>query len=120
MPFGLRCPGAGQSSRFNWRPLLIASLPGIVIIGLWVNHLPALRYLSVTTMNGFHLVQHTGQCLNSCPVNALLRDFSAAPRVQIAETGSPGNTIWDAVPEIESQRAGFHPAFERAVAFRSN
>lgn len=89
--------------RFNWRPLLIASLPGIVIIGLWVNFIYQ-RYgiLSVTTIGGFHLVQHTGQWFELLPPeDALLRDIFLQHRaVRIAQIGSPGNTIWDAVPDM--------------------
>jgi hypothetical protein len=90
-------------TRFDWRPLMIASLPGIVIIGLWVNFIYQ-RYgiLSVTTMGGFHLVQHTGQWFELLPQeDALLRDIFLQHRAaQIALTGSPGNTIWDAVPDM--------------------
>ena len=90
-------------TRFDWRPLLIASLPGIVITGLWVNFIYQ-RYgiLSVTTMGGFHLVQHTGQWFELLPEkDALLRDIFLRYRTaHIAETGSAGNTIWDAVPDM--------------------
>jgi hypothetical protein len=56
----------------------------------------------VTTIGGFHLVQHTGQWFELLPPeDALLRDVFLQHRaVQIAKTGSPGNTIWDAVPDM--------------------
>ena len=54
-------------------------------------------------MGGFHLVQHTGQWFELLPdEDALLRDVFLEFRArQIAETGSPGNTIWDALPAME-------------------
>ena len=54
-------------------------------------------------MGGFHLVQHTGQWFELLPdEDALLRDIFLEYRAgQISETGSPGNTIWDALPAME-------------------
>jgi hypothetical protein len=91
---------------FDWRPLVVISLPALLLIGLWVNYVyQRFGVLSVTTMNGFHLVQHTGQWFELLPgegPEGVIRDvFLEYRATQIAETGSPGNTIWDAQPAIE-------------------
>jgi hypothetical protein len=89
---------------FNGRALLVVSLPALLIVGLWVNFLyQHYKILSVTTMGGFHLVQHTGQWFELLPQeDAVLRDIFLAHRtIQIANTGSTGNTIWDALPDME-------------------
>jgi hypothetical protein len=59
--------------------------------------------LSLTTMNGYHLVQHTGNFFELVPdSNAALRDVYLRYRAQrIAEFGTQGNTIWDAIPEMQ-------------------
>jgi hypothetical protein len=90
---------------FNFRPLLLASLPAILIIGAWVGFLyEKYRILSVTTMGGLHLVQHTGQWFELLPdEDAVLRDIYLQHRAtQIAATGTSGNTIWDALPDMEN------------------
>lgn len=89
---------------FNWRSLLVVSLPGIVLIGTYCYFLYQ-RYgvFNVTTIAGFHLVQHTGQWFELLPDEyAALRDtFLQYRDLQIVATGSPGNTIWDAQPALE-------------------
>jgi hypothetical protein len=89
---------------FNWRPLVLAGLPALLLIGCWVNYLhDRFGIVSVTTMSGFHLVQHTGQWFELLPdQDAVLRDvFLQFRSDQIARTGSPGNAIWDALPALE-------------------
>ncbi len=93
-----------RAIHFNWRPFALACLPALVIIGAWVNFLyQHYRILSVTTMGGFNLVQHTGQWFELLPdEDAVLRDIFLQHRAnQIAATGSAGNTIWDALPDME-------------------
>jgi hypothetical protein len=90
--------------RFNGRALAVTCLPALLLIGGWVNYLhERFGIISITTMTGFHLVQHTGQWFELLPdEDAVLRDIFLQYRaVQIAETGSPGNTIWDALPAME-------------------
>jgi hypothetical protein len=96
----------GLKLHFDWRPFFIISLPALLLIGLWVNYVyQRFGVLSVTTMNGYHLVQHTGQWFELLPgegTDGVIRDvFLQYRAVQIAETGSAGNTIWDAQPAIE-------------------
>ncbi len=89
---------------FNWRPLVLICLPALLLIGWWVNYIYGrFGVFSVTTMGGFHLVQHTGQWFELLPdEEAVLRDVFLQYRAeQIAQTGSPGNTIWDALPALE-------------------
>lgn len=96
-------PGPRRFS-FNWRPLLLASLPAVLLIGWWVGYIyTRFGVFSITTMGGFHLVQHTGQWFELLPdEEAVLRDVFLQYRAErIARTGSPGNAIWDALPALE-------------------
>lgn len=82
---------------------LAVLLPGVMLLGLWVNFMNQ-RYgiLGVTTMTGYHLVQHTGAFFELVPQqDALLRDIFIKYRDEkIALTGTPANAIWDAIPEM--------------------
>jgi hypothetical protein len=67
--------------------------------------------LSLTTMTGFHLVQNTGTFFEYVPDEyASIRDvFLQYRAAQIAATGSPGNTIWAAIPALqEASGLGFY------------
>ena len=89
---------------FDVRPLVMVSLPGIVLIGAYCSFLyQRFGIFNVTTIAGFHLVQHTGQWFELLPdENAALRDtFLHYRDLQVAATGSSGNTIWDAQPALE-------------------
>jgi len=89
---------------FNGRALVLTCLPALLITGCWVNYLYSrFGIVNVTTMGGFHLVQHTGQWFELLPdEDAVLRDVFLQFRAdQIADTGSPGNAIWDALPAME-------------------
>lgn len=78
-------------------------LPGLVLVGMWVNFMNT-RYgiVGITTMTGYHLIQHTGDYFELVPESdALLRDTFLKYRAeQIARTGTSANTIWDAIPEM--------------------
>ncbi len=94
--------------REGWRSRLGAFaaplLPGLFIAGLWVNFIYTnFGMLSVTVMNGYHLVQHTGYFFEYVPdEDAALRDTYLRYRAErIAEYGTQGNTIWGAIPELE-------------------
>ena len=54
-------------------------------------------------MGGFHLVQHTGQWFELLPEeDAVLRDIFLGTAPSISPTpGTTGNTIWDALPDME-------------------
>ena len=79
-------------------------LPGLIIVGLWVGYIySTYNMLSVTVMNGYHLVQHTGNFFEYVPEeDAALRDTYLRYRAErIAQYGTQGNTIWGAIPELE-------------------
>ena len=63
---------------------------------------------SLTTMTGYHLVQHTGSFFEYVPDEyASLRDTYIKYRdTHIAEFGTQTNAIWDAIPEM-SQVSGY-------------
>ena len=69
---------------------------------------------SLTTMTGYHLVQHTGYYFEDVPdeyaeIRDIYLDFRDA---RIEERGSQGNTIWDAIPVImEATGYGFISPF---------
>lgn len=90
--------------RFDWRPITLVLLPAIIIVGgwmLWVNS--HFGVFNVSTMGGFHLVQHTGYYFEDVPdKDAVLRDVYLDFREErIAQYGTQGNTIWDAIPEMQ-------------------
>ncbi|GAP13936.1 hypothetical protein LARV_01695 [Longilinea arvoryzae] len=94
--------------REGWRVrlgnLFAPLLPGLIIAGLWVGYIDTnFHILSVTVMNGYHLVQHTGYFFEYVPdEDAALRDTYLRYRAErIARYGTQGNTIWDAIPELE-------------------
>ncbi len=63
---------------------------------------------SLTTMTGYHLVQHTGNFFEYVPNEyASLRDTYIKYRdAHIAQYGTQTNAIWDAIPEM-SQVSGY-------------
>jgi hypothetical protein len=89
--------------RFNWTPLLGILIPAVIILGTWVNYINRnYHMMALTTMTGFHLVQHTGYYFEFVPDKyAALRDtFIRYRDARIAETGTAGNTIFAAIPEM--------------------
>lgn len=94
--------------REGWRARLSAFfaplLPGVIIAGLWVGFIYThFNMLSVTVMTGYHLVQHTGYFFEYVPdEDAALRDTYLRYRDErIAQYGTQGNTIWNAIPELQ-------------------
>jgi 4-amino-4-deoxy-L-arabinose transferase-like glycosyltransferase len=90
--------------RIRWGGALLVGLSGAVVLGLWINFVyQRFHMVSLTTMTGFHLVQHTGLFFENVPDEyATIRDVYLHYRAeQIAATGSPGNAIWDAIPALE-------------------
>jgi 4-amino-4-deoxy-L-arabinose transferase-like glycosyltransferase len=79
-------------------------LPVALIIGSWLGFIHA-RYgdWSMTTMTGYHLIQHTGGFFELVPDQySALRDTYLEYRSRhIAEYGTQTNTIWDAIPAME-------------------
>jgi len=90
--------------RFNWRPLVGILLPAILLVGGWMRWIQTNYHVfSVTTMGGYHLVQHTGYYFEDVPDEyAVLRDVYLDYRqARLAERGTQGNTIWDAIPAMQ-------------------
>ncbi len=89
---------------FNWKPLLGIMLPALLLIGGWMRWIQSnYHVLSMTTMTGYHLVQHTGYYFEDVPdeyatIREIYLDFREA---RIAARGTQGNTIWDAIPVLQ-------------------
>jgi hypothetical protein len=87
-------------------------LPGTVVLllGGWVTFIHA-KYgdWALTTMTGYHLIQHTGSYFEYVPDEyASVRDTYLKYReAQIAQFGTQTNAIWGAIPEI-SQASGYN------------
>lgn len=79
-------------------------LPVIFLLAGWVNHIHnQFGDWSLTTMTGYHMVQHTGIFFEYVPDEyAPLRDTYLKYRdQQIAIKGNQANAIWDAIPEMQ-------------------
>ncbi len=87
----------------NWRAVWTILLVAAVLVGGWMTYINS-RYhvFSVSTMSGYHLVQHTGYYFEDVPDEyAVIRDIYLDYRdARITERGTQGNTIWDAIPAI--------------------
>jgi 4-amino-4-deoxy-L-arabinose transferase-like glycosyltransferase len=90
--------------KVDWKPLVGALLPAVLLIGGWMGWVKS-RYhvFSLTTMTGYHLVQHTGYYFEDVPDEyAVLRDIYLEYReARIDARGTQGNTIWDAIPAMQ-------------------
>jgi len=90
--------------KVRWAAALTAALAGLALTGAWVNFIHQRSGMwSLTNMTGYHLVQHTGLFFEYVPDEyAAIRDTYIQYReARIAETGEPGNAIWDAMPALE-------------------
>ena len=93
--------------RHTWKINLVRvvsfSIPVVVLVGGWVLFIHQ-RFgdWGLTTMTGYHLVQHTGSYFEYVPDEyAILRDTYIQYRdAKIAATGTQTNTIWEAIPEL--------------------
>ena len=79
------------------------ALPVLLLLGGWVLFIHQ-RFgdWGLTTMTGYHLVQHTGGYFEYVPDEfAALRDTYIQFRdAKIAATGTQTNAIWEAIPEL--------------------
>jgi 4-amino-4-deoxy-L-arabinose transferase-like glycosyltransferase len=93
-----------RKCRFNFKPFVGLLLPALVLIGGWMAWVYS-RYniLSVTTMSGFHLVQHAGYYFEDLPDEfAAIRDTYIAFRdTRLDAFGTQSNTIWEAIPALQ-------------------
>ncbi len=91
--------------RLDWKPLAAILLPAILLVGGWMRWIQNNYHtFSLTTMTGYHLVQHTGYYFEAVPDEyADLREVYLDYRdARMAETGTQGNTIWDAIPAMQA------------------
>ncbi len=99
--------------KVRWSAALAAGLAGLLIIAAWVNFIhQRFGMWSVTTMSGYHLVQHTGLFFEYVSDEyAAIRDtYIQYRQVRVAQTGAPGNAIWEAIPALqEVSGLGFIP-----------
>lgn len=90
--------------KINWKALASVLLPAVLLVGGWMIWVRSNYHVfSLTTMGGYHLVQHTGYYFEDVPDEyAVLRDIYLSFReVRLAERGTQGNTIWDAIPAMQ-------------------
>ena len=90
--------------KIDWRPLVGVLIVGLIPMGLWVRYISnTYGMLSPTTMTGYNLIQHTGYYFEDVPDEyAALRDTYLKYRAErMAAFGTQGNTIWDAIPEMQ-------------------
>jgi hypothetical protein len=88
---------------FTWWAGTALFLPVVVLLGGWIGFIhQQFNQWSITTMTGYHLVQHTGAFFEYVPDEyASLRDTYIKYRdAHIAEFGTQTNAIWDAIPEM--------------------
>jgi hypothetical protein len=89
--------------RLKWRPLAATILPGLLIIGTWVNFIHSrFAMWNLSTLTGYQLVQHTGYFFEYVPDQyAAIRDTYLRYRDErIREYGTQGNAIWAAIPDM--------------------
>lgn len=90
--------------RVRWGAALSAGLAGLLLLAAWINFIHGhYNRWGLTTMTGYHLIQHTGLFFEYVPdEHAAIRDTYLEYRaLRIAETGSAGNAIWDAIPALQ-------------------
>ncbi len=91
------------SQSHPWRMSLAFIIPVLLLVGGWISYIHNQFHVwSLTTMTGYHLVQHTGNFFEYVPDEyATLRDTYIKYRNEhIALYGTQTNTIWDAIPEM--------------------
>ena len=108
------------SLRHNLKYIIAVLLPTLLVIGGWMAFIQE-HYgdWALTTMTGYHLVQHTGGFFEYVPDQyAALRDTYLKYRAaHIAETGTQANTIWEAIPEMEKASGlGFYDLSRKLTA----
>jgi hypothetical protein len=92
-----------------WHYVIAFLIPVVLLLGGWLTFIHKnFDEWSLTTMTGYHLVQHTGNFFEYVPDEyASLRDTYLKYRDEhIAKFGTQTNAIWDAIPEM-SQVSGY-------------
>ena len=88
---------------FSWRFTIAFLVPVVLLFGSWVTFIhKQFHEWALTTMTGYHLVQHTGNFFEYVPDEyASIRDTYIKYRdAHIAQFGTQTNAIWDAIPEM--------------------
>lgn len=101
--------GARPFRRIPWFSGIAFVVPVVLLLGGWIGFIHShFGDWSLTTMTGYHLVQHTGNFFEYVPDEyATLRDIYIRYRdAHIAQFGTQTNTIWEAIPEM-SQATGY-------------
>jgi len=84
----------------------LAALPALLVLLLWINFIYThFNIIGMDSIGGYHLVNHTTSFFELAPTEyAPIRDTFLQFRAQhVARTGSPINTIWDAIPTLMTQ-----------------
>jgi hypothetical protein len=84
--------------------IAVFALITMLAFGAWVGFIhERFRQWSLTTMTGYHMIQHTGVFFEYVPDDyAALRDTYLKYRdAHIAQYGTQANTIWEAIPEMQ-------------------
>jgi hypothetical protein len=93
----------GLKHRRAWLINLALLFPVVILLGGWIGFIhQQFGEWSLTTMTGYHLVQHTGNFFEYVPDEyASVRDTYIKYRDEhIAQYGTQTNTIWEAIPEM--------------------
>ena len=98
-------PDASQYNdhQYTLRHGIALMIPVVLLLGGWVGFIRLqFNQWSITTMTGYHLVQHTGSFFEYVPDEyASIRDTYIKYRdAHIAQFGTQTNAIWDAIPEM--------------------
>jgi 4-amino-4-deoxy-L-arabinose transferase-like glycosyltransferase len=90
--------------RLRWAAAFSATLAGLACLAVWLSFMHTVHHMwSLSTVDGYHLMNHTGMFFEYVPDQyaALRETFIQYRDAQIAQTGSAGNAIWDAIPAME-------------------
>jgi len=93
-----------EKIKLDWRPLILTLLPALFLVGGWMGWVNSrFGVFNLSTMGGYHLVQHTGNYFEYAQdEDAVLRDVYLNYRDErVATYGTQGNTIWDAIPAMQ-------------------
>jgi hypothetical protein len=66
----------GKKIIINWRPIIYVLLPGVILVGGWMGWVNArFGVFNLTTMGGYHLMQHTGYYFEDVPEKDAVRNY---------------------------------------------
>ncbi len=100
---------------FFWRPVsiklrlsaaILTTLPALLVLLVWINFIYSrFNIIGLDSIGGYHLVNHTSSFFELAPDEyaPIRATFLQFREQHIARTGSPINTIWDAIPSLMLQ-----------------